>query len=100
MSAPPATSDETLALNRRVTTPFMQEKTQREAAKSKQSGRTMEIQRLIGRSLRSVVDLAALGEIERARTPHIMGEMAVHLGLEGGALLRPEGLDLLGRRPG
>jgi len=34
----------------------------REAARGKQSGRTMEIQRLIGRSLRSVVDLAALGE--------------------------------------
>lgn len=35
----------------------------REAAKGKQSGRTQEIQRLIGRSLRSVVDLPALGEI-------------------------------------
>ncbi|MBB4617583.1 ribonuclease PH [Sphingomonas abaci] len=34
----------------------------REAAKGKQSGRTQEIQRLIGRSLRSVVDLKALGE--------------------------------------
>ncbi|MFS0737090.1 ribonuclease PH [Sphingomonas sp. 1P06PA] len=34
----------------------------REAAKGKQSGRTQEIQRLIGRSLRSVVDMAALGE--------------------------------------
>jgi ribonuclease PH len=34
----------------------------REAARGKQSGRTQEIQRLIGRSLRSVVDLAALGE--------------------------------------
>lgn len=34
----------------------------REAAQGKQSGRTQEIQRLIGRSLRSVVDLAALGE--------------------------------------
>lgn len=34
----------------------------REAAKGKQSGRTHEIQRLIGRSLRSVVDLKALGE--------------------------------------
>ncbi len=34
----------------------------REAAKGKQTGRTQEIQRLIGRSLRSVVDLAALGE--------------------------------------
>ncbi|PSJ18723.1 ribonuclease PH [Nitrosomonas supralitoralis] len=35
---------------------------QREAAKGKQSGRTMEIQRLIGRSLRAVVDLTKLGE--------------------------------------
>jgi ribonuclease PH len=35
---------------------------QREAAKGKQSGRTQEIQRLIGRSLRAVVDMAALGE--------------------------------------
>ena len=34
----------------------------REAASGKQSGRTQEIQRLIGRSLRSVVDLSALGE--------------------------------------
>jgi len=34
----------------------------REAARGKQSGRTQEIQRLIGRSLRCVVDLAALGE--------------------------------------
>jgi ribonuclease PH len=34
----------------------------REAAKGKQSGRTQEIQRLIGRSLRSVMDMAALGE--------------------------------------
>jgi ribonuclease PH len=34
----------------------------REAAQGKQSGRTQEIQRLIGRSLRAVTDLAALGE--------------------------------------
>jgi ribonuclease PH len=34
----------------------------REAASGKQGGRTLEIQRLIGRSLRAVVDLAALGE--------------------------------------
>ncbi len=34
----------------------------REAAKGKQSGRTQEIQRLIGRSLRSVLDLRGLGE--------------------------------------
>ena len=35
---------------------------QREAAKGKQGGRTMEIQRLIGRSLRAAVDLEKLGE--------------------------------------
>ena len=34
----------------------------REAAKGKQGGRTMEIQRLIGRSLRAAIDLKALGE--------------------------------------
>ncbi|MFM2059647.1 MAG: hypothetical protein RLY71_4032, partial [Pseudomonadota bacterium] len=39
----------------------------REAAKGKQSGRTQEIQRLIGRSLRCVFDLKALGE----RTIHL-----------------------------
>ncbi|MGH8265572.1 MAG: ribonuclease PH [Steroidobacteraceae bacterium] len=37
-------------------------RTAREAARGKQSGRTQEIQRLIGRSLRAIVDLAALGE--------------------------------------
>jgi len=37
-------------------------RSEREAAKGKQSGRTQEIQRLIGRSLRSVFDLGALGE--------------------------------------
>jgi ribonuclease PH len=39
----------------------------REAARGKQSGRTQEIQRLIGRSLRAVIDLTALGE----RTIHL-----------------------------
>lgn len=38
------------------------ERTRREAAAGKQSGRTIEIQRLIGRSLRTIVDLEALGE--------------------------------------
>jgi len=42
-------------------------RTEREAARGKQSGRTQEIQRLIGRSLRSVVDLSSLG----GRTIHI-----------------------------
>lgn len=37
-------------------------RTPREAAKGKQSGRTQEIQRLIGRSLRAITDLKALGE--------------------------------------
>ncbi len=37
-------------------------RTDREAARGKQSGRTVEIQRLIGRSLRAVTDLAAVGE--------------------------------------
>ena len=38
------------------------ERTDREAARGKQSGRTLEIQRLIGRSLRACVDLGQLGE--------------------------------------
>jgi ribonuclease PH len=38
------------------------ERTEREATRGKQGGRTVEIQRLIGRSLRAVVDLEALGE--------------------------------------
>lgn len=42
-------------------------RTDREAARGKQSGRTQEIQRLIGRALRSVVDLGELGE----RTIHL-----------------------------
>ena len=37
-------------------------RTDREAARGKQSGRTQEIQRLIGRSLRAVIDLVKLGE--------------------------------------
>ncbi|OEJ64390.1 ribonuclease PH [Magnetovibrio blakemorei] len=37
---------------------------QREAARGKQSGRTQEIQRLIGRSLRAVTDLEAMGEMQ------------------------------------
>ena len=38
------------------------ERTNREAARGRQGGRTLEIQRLIGRSLRAVVDLEAFGE--------------------------------------
>jgi ribonuclease PH len=40
------------------------ERANREAAKGKQSGRTQEIQRLIGRSLRAVTDLRVLGEVQ------------------------------------
>jgi ribonuclease PH len=40
------------------------ERVGREAAKGKQSGRTQEIQRLIGRSLRAVTDLATMGEVQ------------------------------------
>lgn len=42
-------------------------RTEREAAKGRQNGRTLEIQRLIGRSLRAVLDLTAIGE----RTIHV-----------------------------
>jgi ribonuclease PH len=68
----------------------------REAAKGKQSGRTQEIQRLIGRSLRAVVDMKALGERQitidcdvlqadgGTRTAAITGAcIAVHDALEG-----------------
>ena len=40
------------------------ERIDREAAKGRQSGRTQEIQRLIGRSLRAVTDLKAMGEVQ------------------------------------
>ncbi|MBW3669305.1 MAG: ribonuclease PH [Actinobacteria bacterium] len=40
------------------------ERVTREAAKGKQSGRTQEIQRLIGRALRAVTDMRALGEVQ------------------------------------
>ena len=40
------------------------QRTDREAARGKQTGRTQEIQRLIGRALRAVTDLKALGEIQ------------------------------------
>ena len=40
------------------------ERSDREAARGKQSGRTQEIQRLIGRSLRAVTDLATMGEVQ------------------------------------
>ncbi|HMC42208.1 MAG TPA: ribonuclease PH [Acidimicrobiales bacterium] len=40
------------------------ERTEREAARGRQSGRTQEIQRLIGRSLRAVTDLVGMGEMQ------------------------------------
>ena len=43
------------------------DRTEREAARGKQGGRTVEIQRLIGRSIRGVIDFEALGE----RTVHL-----------------------------
>jgi ribonuclease PH len=68
----------------------------REAAKGKQSGRTQEIQRLIGRSMRAVVDMVALGERQLiidcdvlqadggTRTASITGAcVAVHDALQG-----------------
>ena len=49
----------------------------REAARGKQSGRTQEIQRLIGRSLRAIIDLEKLGEPAlRALTLHCMMPLA------------------------
>jgi ribonuclease PH len=71
-------------------------RTDREAARGKQSGRTQEIQRLIGRSLRAVADLAALGERQvridcdviqadgGTRTAAITGSyVALHIALQG-----------------
>jgi len=56
---------------------------EREAARGKQSGRTLEIQRLIGRSLRAVADLAALGE----RSIQIDCDVIQADGLRAGAAL-------------
>jgi len=71
-------------------------RTDREAARGKQSGRTQEIQRLIGRSLRAVCDLEALGERQvkvdcdviqadgGTRTAAITGGfVALHIALQG-----------------
>jgi ribonuclease PH len=71
-------------------------RTDREASRGKQSGRTHEIQRLIGRSLRAVTDLAGLGERQirldcdvlqadgGTRTAAITGSyVALHLALRG-----------------
>ena len=55
----------------------------REAARGKQSGRTQEIQRLIGRSLRAVFDLKKLGE----RTIHLDCVAAISVGLKSGSAL-------------
>jgi ribonuclease PH len=71
-------------------------RTDREAARGRQSGRTQEIQRLIGRSLRAVADLAALGERQiridcdvlqadgGTRTAAVTGSyVALHVALRG-----------------
>jgi ribonuclease PH len=71
-------------------------RTDREAARGKQSGRTQEIQRLIGRSLRAVTDLKAMGERQirldcdvlqadgGTRTAAITGAwVALHIALSG-----------------
>jgi ribonuclease PH len=71
-------------------------RTDREAARGKQSGRTHEIQRLIGRSLRAVTDLKAMGEMQvkidcdvlqadgGTRTASITGAyVALHLAFQG-----------------
>ncbi len=71
-------------------------RTGREAARGKQSGRTQEIQRLIGRSLRAVMDLKAMGERQirldcdvlqadgGTRTASITGAwVALHIALSG-----------------
>jgi len=71
-------------------------RTDREAARGKQSGRTQEIQRLIGRSLRAVTDLKAIGERQirldcdvlqadgGTRTASITGAwVALHIALAG-----------------
>jgi ribonuclease PH len=71
-------------------------RTNREAARGKQSGRTQEIQRLIGRSLRAVTDMKALGERQirldcdvlqadgGTRTASITGAwVALHIALSG-----------------
>ncbi|MEO0392981.1 MAG: ribonuclease PH [Pseudomonadota bacterium] len=70
-------------------------RTSREAARGKQSGRTQEIQRLIGRALRSIIDLERLGEVQikidcdviqadgGTRTASITGGyVALHLALQ------------------
>ena len=61
-------------------------RTDREASRGKQGGRTLEIQRLIGRALRSVTDLEALGEHElllgaQDRKLLDLGQVAVEAGL-------------------
>ena len=71
-------------------------RTDREAARGKQSGRTQEIQRLIGRSMRAVTDLRALGERQvrldcdviqadgGTRTAAITGGyVALHIAMQG-----------------
>jgi ribonuclease PH len=56
-------------------------RTDREAARGKQSGRTQEIQRLIGRSMRAVVDLTAMGERQINIDCDVLQVAAVSCGL-------------------
>ena len=58
---------------------------QREAAKGKQSGRTQEIQRLIGRSLRAVTDMKLLGERGQAGEIGGLERFQFGVGEKGGA---------------
>jgi ribonuclease PH len=59
------------------------DRTEREASRGKQGGRTVEIQRLIGRAVRGVIDFEALGE----RTVHLDCDV---LQADGGTLSIPE----------
>jgi ribonuclease PH len=76
-------------------------RTDREAARGKQSGRTQEIQRLIGRSLRAVVDLASLGP----KTVHIDCDVLQADGgtrtaaITGGFVALHDALSFLDRKP-
>ena len=59
----------------------------REAARGKQTGRTQEIQRLIGRSLRAMVDLKSLVKTRLRSTVTSFRQMVVHVLLQSLVLL-------------
>lgn len=59
----------------------------REAARGKQTGRTQEIQRLIGRSLRAMVDLKSLVKTRLPSTVTSFRQMVVHVLLQSLVLL-------------